>query len=821
MYKREPVNRLLAKIWNYPLTVVEAPMGYGKTTAVKEYLKTLDARVLWLTQLEDSAISFWNGFSRLFRELDPRAAGRLAGIGVPNNSVFREEAVRIIEEIEFPAKTVIVLDDYHLLLSKDIDGFIELVVKSEFPNLHIVVLSRSVFAENTTELVLKGYCSVIAKSCFELSGDEIIEYCRLCGVELKTEDAAFLASYTEGWISAVYLCILGFLQDGRIERQASLHELIERSVYRHCSEEMQEFLANICIFDSFSLEQAEYVWPKGNAEALLKQLVSVNAFIKYDYGTRTYYLHNILTSYLRQIFARLALPKRQAVWKAAGKWHENNGDCMRAIDYYYQAADFDSLLSALEADKGNGVTNEHKEKLIRYFSECPAAIKENHPWASLIYAINLFAFYEMERFAKECEEIGTYIENSPGLDDKTRAKLAGELEVLCAFAKYNNIAGMMEHHQRACALLDGPAEFIDRNGSWTFGSPSVLYMFYRSSGQLEQEVQEMLAAMPYYTQLTAGHGSGAEYVMQAERYYYIGDFVNAEILAHKALYIAQSRGQVAIELCALFLQMRLAVVKGEPTFVLDTLRQKKEEIREQGLYLYIHTWDMCEGYFYSYINQANSLPDWLVKGDLQDCAIYFPSTAFVNIIRARTLLISGQYLKLIGLAEEFNAIASVFPNLLGQIYTYICEAAAKNKLGWQEEARETLRKALDIAMPDQMIMPFAENGDYIADLLTSLEMRGAYREFIGRIRAVVPLLTKNRQLLAVKMGTTGKNQVLTEREQAIAELVATGLSNRVIGETLYIAEVTVKKTLQNIFAKLGVNSRTAMTKLIVEQKRDN
>ncbi|HOO27872.1 MAG TPA: hypothetical protein PLU43_05365, partial [Lachnospiraceae bacterium] len=50
--------RLLDKledIWNHPLTVVEAPMGYGKTTAVKEYLKKTNAPVLWLRIYRDSA----------------------------------------------------------------------------------------------------------------------------------------------------------------------------------------------------------------------------------------------------------------------------------------------------------------------------------------------------------------------------------------------------------------------------------------------------------------------------------------------------------------------------------------------------------------------------------------------------------------------------------------------------------------------------------------------------------------------------------------------------------------------------------------------
>jgi DNA-binding NarL/FixJ family response regulator len=53
-----------------------------------------------------------------------------------------------------------------------------------------------------------------------------------------------------------------------------------------------------------------------------------------------------------------------------------------------------------------------------------------------------------------------------------------------------------------------------------------------------------------------------------------------------------------------------------------------------------------------------------------------------------------------------------------------------------------------------------------------------------------------------------RSATLSAREIEILELVAKGLSNKEIGERLYISEATVKTHLLHVFSKLGVSDRT-------------
>jgi DNA-binding NarL/FixJ family response regulator len=52
---------------------------------------------------------------------------------------------------------------------------------------------------------------------------------------------------------------------------------------------------------------------------------------------------------------------------------------------------------------------------------------------------------------------------------------------------------------------------------------------------------------------------------------------------------------------------------------------------------------------------------------------------------------------------------------------------------------------------------------------------------------------------------------LTPRELEVLKLVATGRTNQAIASVLIVSEKTVARHLSNIFAKLGLSSRSAAT----------
>ncbi|TDB82682.1 LuxR C-terminal-related transcriptional regulator [Micromonospora sp. KC721] len=98
--------------------------------------------------------------------------------------------------------------------------------------------------------------------------------------------------------------------------------------------------------------------------------------------------------------------------------------------------------------------------------------------------------------------------------------------------------------------------------------------------------------------------------------------------------------------------------------------------------------------------------------------------------------------------------------------------------------------------------------------------RGWARELLDTAREVgsqcdcPPLLRRVDAMLAVvgrrPETRAGVSAVLTASERRVAELAATGLSNRQVAESLFVTPKTVELHLTNVYRKLGINGRVGL-----------
>ncbi len=812
LFFTQRLTNAMAGLYSHALTVVEAPMGYGKTTALREYVAKREVPVSWQQVFDSSPDSFWQGFASRLGQWDKDCGQSLLQLGLPTDGILLQEALLIIAGADLPASFVLVIDDFHLIETPAIDRFVEVLAKSQIPGLHIVLIARYIDLPAAEELALKNILHSIPKDCFELAPPEIVAYYQACGIGISAEDAERLYALTEGWISALYLKLLDFVAEGSFSTTTNIYRLLEKAVFEPLSGETKELLLCLCVFDGFTLEQAFCMTQNANTANLLTDIISRNIFVHFDAKTKIYIVHQLFVKFLAEIFASRPIEYKRTVYQAAAQWCLQNQDYSAATQFFYECGDFDSLLMTLEQDSMHDFTN-LKGSLKKYMDGCPAEAKARHPYAMLRYAMHSFVHNDAATYGKTCAEFAGTTANNKELDELTRNTLMGELEFIRSFSAYNDLEKMAEFHQKAWQRMGQPTKIYDTSRHWTFASPSVLYLYHRCSGKLEQEVRTLIEIMPRYNSLTNGHGSGAEYVMEAEMHYHRGDFESAAISAYKAWYRAQSRQQTSVACCVSSLQIRLAYMQGDYGKIAELLQKMREDMTNRKDYQLLHTVGLCEGSLYAALGQVAKIPGWLLEPDLQNIRLSFTAFGAINIVHGRSLLSSGEYLKLIGSEEHFFRITSVFPNLLGQLYSHIHLAAANLRLYRRDKALFHLQQALDLALPDELYMPFVENCDYIGPLLEQLAAPPPQRSHVDRILSLYALYRQATGKIQTEHFSTPLTK-LSGRELEIARLAASGISNREVGTQLFISENTVKKQLKTIFAKLGIHSRALLTQAL-------
>lgn len=808
LYFTDKLKERMISIKDFPCTVVEAPMGYGKTTAVREILREYNDKVLWQC-VYTGDLDFWFGFCNTISEIDNNIAKGLEKIGLPLDRVLKLEALKLISKLDLKSHIFFVIDDYHFVSSPEMDEFLEFLIKNMPEKFHVIIITRLAFLSNSQELRLKGYINHVGSEVLEFSPSDITNYYKTCGVAITEEQQNLLYMQSEGWISALYLFMLEYIDQGSFDTRIDIQELVLQTVYDPLSDELKAFLNCISVFDNFDLNQAMYMWKGENAESLLNKLLSTNAFITKEKSNGEYHFHNIFTICIRVEFLKLKESEKTEIWRKAGKWHFRSGKYLSAMNSFYEAKDFENLMLVLEQDKGNSFSGNNMIKLMNFINECPGNIRDIHHFAMLVYARKLFGANQIKLFQNICEELVKNIKNDKILTAEDRDNLLGEYELLMSFTKYNSIKHMSEHHQRARSLIKTTSRILDVNSNWSFGSPSILYMFHRESGKLTEEVEIMKSAMPYYYSVSGGHGKGAEHVMEAEAFFFRGDMDNAEASAHKAIYESGITKQWSILICAVFIQCRVLIYKGDYSAASNLMEKTRRELLEKKLYIFLHTLELCETYLYTILGQTEKIAVWVAEGDISNTKLLFPAISALQMFYGRVLLRQKEYLKLIGLSEVFLKTASIFPNLLSQIYIYIHLSVCHEQLSNRPEAVRCLDMALKIANADNLYMPFVENGEYICDLLNDVAIKEEYRKFIAVCKKLYGVYSKSLTMIK-RTFFAEKPDILTGREQEVALLATKGLSNKEIGQMLFISENTVKARLKSIFEKLSIQSRVQL-----------
>jgi len=819
IYISERVQECLRPIARCALTTVVAPMGYGKTTAINWFLaektKGGKAVAIRMSIYSEKLPMLWRSAQDAFR---------FAGLDVLSAFDFptgEAAATLVLEELcrAFSSgKTAyyLFLDDFHLLRDERAVRFICRISARLPENAHLIVASRDRFLPAGEIVRLGGNLHQIGMEHLRLNHTELAVYAHRCGAELSEQQLEALLRSSEGWFSAIYLNLRALSERGRLpDASSDIFEMFTAAMIDPLPPGRQEFLAVMGLADEFTAEMARFVTENPETDAIIQDLTCQNAFVTRLPDSQRYRFHHMMKECALRKFRTLPEQSQICYWNRFGSWYGAQGQYLHALGAYGRSGNSDAALTIIEKDAGNLLSALHPEELLERLNACPEEVLTRHPTAILVLMRRLFTWRQIPKMLQLKALLERAIAESPDMPEEERGNLLGECDLIMSFLMYNDITKMSELHRSASRQMSRPAVTIQAGSSWTFGSPSVLMMYYRAPGELQKETREMHECMPHYYRITNGHGLGAELVMDAEASFMQGKLHEAEIGLARARAAIAGSGQENMALCCDFLELRLLGSGGRRR--LD-VKARAEALLARHDVVLLNMFESILAYYYALLQEAEKIPDVFRLHRLDTVNYFAPGKPMMELIENQVYLAQGEFPRVIGRSEPLLSGCESLHYALVALHIRLQTASAYEALGNRAMARKLLVRALEDAEPDGFVLPFAENAPYLMNHYSALS-RELETPFAASVCELSERWLSRQQTSGSRQEPIEALRELSERERSVAQLMALRKTNREIAETLFLSEGTVKQYINRIYSKLQLTGtaqekRRALTALL-------
>lgn len=811
-YFSDRLKRQLAKIPYHPLTIVEAPSGFGKTTAIREYLKgnlPRGACEYWYTCLGEPASMAWRGICKLLANVNAKIAANLKKLEMPTMDTLMYMTA-VLRDFHCTAETYVVIDNYQLVSCDIPYELLSVFSMHGSPNLHMIFITQQLGARQQFT-IHNADIHTIDSSAFFFDREDTAGLFRMEGIHLSDNELESVFTSTEGWVSAIRLQIINFEESGSFSHTIGIEHLVETAIWNRLTPEKKNFLLSVSVMDSFTARQAAIMMNQEVLPENIEELLKYNDFIRYFPDKNVYTMHSILQDYLRnRFYHHQSEDFQKRILHLAGQSLTAVSQYYTAAHFFFRVGDFDALLSL--PFNGEYLGNQKEKNLLEFVAlvtnACPEETLRKYPFIMLVLAYPMLFSGQFETYQKLYRLIGSVIEKNTGFSQDELRRIKGEFELLSSFMAYNDIKKMSAGNKAAWEILGEPSNIIMSDTPWTFGSVSVLDMFWRESGELDNELWDLDECLPCYHELTRGHGAGAGSVMRAEAMLVRGEDNEAEILCYKALYDARSYQQTSICLCVELVLARIAILRGDAEGYFTSLRNIQSYAKENPNLYVLRMADFCMSLISLVLGITDNVAKWFCDMESIKKILYTPAVPFAQTLYSKLLLLEKRYNELHGISQSIMNTARSVPYMMPQVFHLIYLAVAKHNGGNDREAQEHLNQALAMALPDKIYLPFAQQEGMLDSLLESAKSSISDREGLN---AVIALCKRQEKGVGIiKKAVFSAKSPLTSREREVALFARDRLSAREIANKLYISEATVKTILKSIYSKLDIHSKSEL-----------
>jgi ATP/maltotriose-dependent transcriptional regulator MalT len=855
---------------SYPVVLVGAPAGYGKSTLMARWHAQLVEQGIscaWLSvdENDNDKVRFVRHLVAALRNADARigqlVTDSLAGDTLSGVRPLLEALADDLAGVQ--QRIALFLDDLHFVQEPEVLEIVDWLVNYAPRTLQQIIGTRDTRRLRVSALRVRRQLFELDLQQLQFDMEEVSHFYRSrLGQDLPARDLQRVLLKTEGWPAALELVALALVglsdQSSFIEQFAGSHsglvDYLGEVVLLRMDERTRAFVFRISLFERICVPLAQAIGAE-DADEQLQALRMRNLFlIPLDQGGIWVRFHHLVGEYFRGHYQRTSPVQAAECLVRGARWLHANDYIEEAVNYMIQAGDWEQATRWIAESLEELVFRRgYHQTILRWMNALPEAWVDRYPVIRIQYAfaLSFYARYQEYEGQIHClQQQLQRLESQPHGDAGVIKELHCAVELLTAMSTGLRDEGKRGGELAAAWLARWPDESVRRKG--VMGN--VLAFGLKTTGEISRGLEVIAETRRWLEQGEGYYALSWTAYLEAVLHLKRGGYLEAKLACGIGLELVQRelqghRGQASmlhallagiayefndigqavehveqamrsIDECihadavivAYLTQARLQRLRHDESSAMAILREGQDLGLRRGLRRLTVTLaaEECSG---------------LARAGRDDearlvAARYgfnqLPAESTVSeLVTDKALRAASRYLTRQSPQTVIKALGGAIEHCrqCGQAHRLV-ELLLLRALAYKQEAEWTsalidLRNALIVAAPRQYVRVFLDEAGELASLMDRLEPTSLRGTEAGPLARQLRLAMRGPETQRGLPASMNMPEDLTKRELSILKRLESGLSNKELAESIFVTEGTLKWHLHNAYSKLNVRNRSA------------
>ncbi len=855
------------------LTLISAPAGFGKTTLLADWAAQFSSTVGWVSlEVDDNdPVRFMTylimGLKSIKPDIGELSLGMLAAQQI---STLQTAIVPLLNDIsQTSAQFFIVLDDYQVITSEQVQKIMSFIIEHQCANLHLVIATRSDPFLPLARLRARNQLTDIRAEDLRFSMREAEQFLNSeMGLNLSAQDIAVLGERTEGWIAGLQMAALSM--STREDKATfikkfggSHHYIMDYLVDEVLSQQpeiIHTFLLKTSILERLSGSLCDALSGSSSGHEMLDKLEKMNLFlVALDDEHQWYRYHHLFAQLLRSRAERkFGEASINDLNRQAASWFEKNEMVEEAVLHAMAAQDYQHVSCLIEQNQQKIMAHGEFDLALKWIEALPGEVI-NSRLRLLAFQARIFGILNRtQEMMLTLDKLEQQVKQNPNDNDLTG--INADVCYLRAMAAYKESDFVQAFHLALLAQKQAKGEDLEFQNNLLM----LIGLIQLDLGKISEasrafsevtktvsnkyslnDIRLIFSAMVSLAdiQVIRGELRNAEQIYNNARnialqwgdanFHVIGRvFISLGDIKYQQNELELSRAYIqkgidhyqkwghasdmAISLASLARVLQASGIFSEAN---EAIKRALEETKRSTAGVKAINFVRQQQYRIMMMNEdINWVDRWLQENNTQEYEEITYSNEQDFILRVRLLFFQNKLEAATLLLNQLAEAAQTSDRNGSLIQIFILQALIARSQGQNKISFSWLIQALNIAEPQGYVRVFIDEGESMRALLQE------YRSEIdtGNLRAenqarLSLYVNKILAAFSIDQGQTNKvsrslpfPEPLTSREMEILTLICMGLSNREIARKLFVTDSTVKTHLHHIFEKINVESRAQL-----------